>query len=615
MLNLKNRFIMAPLKLGYSDGNGNITDKHLNFYARRGKFLGAIALEPLYMDKALREIPTQIGIDTDDKLSGLKNLTDILHQTDTKVIAHLNHPGRMANPKIPGNYFLSSTDKPCEAGGATPKRMTKEDIQKVVELFASSAKRATEAGFDIIELQFGHGYLIAQFLSPAVNDRTDEYGGSLENRSRLAMEILQAVQEATHLPIIVRISGDELTEKGFHIDEMIVFSKMLKDKGVKAVHVSAGTICNNPPWFFQHMFVPKGKTWEMASKIKNAANVPVISLGRINSKKDVDYLINQNKSDYIAIGRALVADPDFVGKITGQISEIIRPCLACAEGCLGGVKSGKGLACVVNPDLNAPTHLPKTDKQKSIAIVGGGLAGMEAATRLKQKEHRVKIFEKNVLGGQFNLAWLPPKKESLKEIIDYYQALIKEQQIDVVQQEINSLNELQMFDAIVLATGAVPVVPPIQGLKEYYWADYLLEQNLPENQKIVVVGGGLIGVEMASKLVDLNNEVIIVEMADELAKGMEMIERKMTLAKLKAKHVKIYLSHKLINVDGNKLTLQANEEITLSDVDKIILTAGMKSYNPFKQDKMTNVFVVGDAKQVAKAQEAIADGYKVQAMI
>jgi 2,4-dienoyl-CoA reductase-like NADH-dependent reductase (Old Yellow Enzyme family)/thioredoxin reductase len=615
MLDLKNRFIMAPLKLGYSDGSGMITERHLDFYVRRSEFLGAIALEPLYMDKGLREIPTQIGIDADDKLPGLKHLTGLLHKTNTKAIAHLNHPGRMANPMIPANYFISSTDKACEAGGALPRRMTKEDISDVINLFAVSAKRAENAGFDIIELQFGHGYLIAQFLSPAVNDRTDEYGGNFKNRSRLAMEVLQAVQDATRLPIIVRISGDELTEKGFRLEEMLVFSAMLKEKGVKAVHVSAGTICNNPPWFFQHMFVPKGKTWEMAKKIKEKTNIPVISLGRIHSQADVDFLLNENQSDYIAVGRALVADPDFVAKVTGQLDSNIRPCLACAEGCLGGVKSGKGLGCVVNPGLNALPVLPKAQKEKSVAVVGGGLSGMEAAIRLSQRGHQVKLFEKNTLGGQFKLAYLPPKKDSLKDILDYYQAEIEKRKINIFHQEIHSLDELQQYDAIVLATGAIPVVPPIPGLKKYYWADYLLEDELPENQKIAIVGGGLIGIEMASKMVDLNNEVIIIEMLDEIARGMEMIEKKMTLAKLKAKNVKIFLSHKLTNVSGDELTLEGENTLILRGIDKVILTAGMKSYNPLKPDKSAEVFVIGDAKQVGKAQEAIRDGYEVSLMI
>ena len=292
MLSLKNKFIFAPIKIGYSDRNGTVTEKHLAFYKRRSRYLGAVIPEPFYIDKGLRELPTQIGIDDDKKTEGLKKLVDSLHQSDTKAIAHLNHPGRMANPKIQGNYFLSSTDSPCENGGATPKRMEREDMKKAVDLFIQGAIRAKEAGFDILELQFGHGYLLAQFISAFVNDRSDEFGGSFENRIKFPLEILQSVMNAVDLPIIVRISGDEMFPKGIKLSEMVVLSKILEEKGVQAIHVSAGTVCSTPPWFFQHMFVPKGKTWEMAKKIKEEINIPVIFVGRINSFQDIEMLKN-----------------------------------------------------------------------------------------------------------------------------------------------------------------------------------------------------------------------------------------------------------------------------------------------------------------------------------
>jgi len=227
MLELKNQFIFAPIKTGYSDGSGMLTEKHLNFYNKRAKYLGAVIPEPFYMDKGLRELPAQLGIDTDDKIEGLKTLAKLFHRTGTKAIAHLNHPGRMANPKIPGNYFLSSTKKPCENGGAIPEQMSAEDIENAIALFKMSALRAQKAHFDMIELQFGHGYLAAQFLSPFVNDRKDRYGGSFENRIRFPMEILQAVKKTVDLPVIIRISGDEMIPKGIKLPEMQEFAKLL----------------------------------------------------------------------------------------------------------------------------------------------------------------------------------------------------------------------------------------------------------------------------------------------------------------------------------------------------------------------------------------------------
>ena len=194
MLELRNPFIFPPIKLGYTKGDGKVNDRHIGFYKRRSSHLGAVTLEPLYIDKGLRELPTQLGIDNDDKIEGLKKLVDTIHEAGAKAIAHINHPGRMANPKIPNNYFVSSTDKACENGGATPQKMDTEDMDKAKEILVNAAKRAEKAGFDFLELQAGHGYLLAQFMSPAVNNRTDEYGGSFENRIKFPLEVVNAVQ-------------------------------------------------------------------------------------------------------------------------------------------------------------------------------------------------------------------------------------------------------------------------------------------------------------------------------------------------------------------------------------------------------------------------------------
>jgi len=619
MLNLRNEFIFAPVKLGYSDKTGEIKQKHIDFYKERSLYLGAVTPEPLFMDTGLRELPTQIGINHDSKLDGLQELTDTIHKNGAKVIAHLNHPGRMANPKIPGNYFWSSTSKACENGGASPEKMDRRMMDKVIQLFVDSAKRAVRANFDIIELQLGHGYLLAQFISPVVNDRDDEYGGGFENRLKFPLQVVKALRQAVEIPVIARISGDEMTPNGFHIDEMIQFSKLLEEAGLDAIHVTAGSACSTPPWFFQHMFVPKGKTWEFAGKIKENINIPVIFVGRINSKKDVINIKEKYGAEYFALGRALVADPDFVGKYLNKVSGLIRPCLACAEGCLGGVKQGKGLGCVVNPLVNTDYPQVKPAKQtKLFAVIGGGLAGMQAAITLKDRGHDVDLYEKSKLGGQFNLAWLPPNKSSLKEIVDYYISELKiheAHQVNFINKEAN-IEDLKIakYDGIILATGAIPAVPPIKGLKEFYWTEFLEDNQLPKNERVLVIGGGLIGLEVASKLVDGNNKVIIVEMLDEIARGMEMLEKVMTVKKLKEKKAEIFVNHKVIEVSGTRVYIENGDtikEIHIEDIDKIVVATGMKSYLPFKSVDEIPVYIVGDAKKVGKAQQAIHDAYEL----
>jgi len=603
---------MAPVKLGYTK-DGKVNERHLNFYRERAKFLGAVIPEPLYIDKGLREIPTQLGIDNNDKLEGLQKLTNLIHENGAKAIAHLNHPGRMANPKIPENYFVSSTDRACENGGATPKKLAKEDLPKVTELFVEAAKRAKKANFDFIELQFGHGYLLAQFISPAVNDRTDEYGGSFANRIRFPLEVLNAIKSAIEIPVIARISGDEMTETGFHLPEMLQFAKILQENGIAALHISAGTVCSTPPWYFQHMFVPKGKTWEIAKKFKEKVEIPVIAVGQINEMNDVNKILDNKMADFVAIGRAFVADPDFAGKYLGKVKGNIRPCLACSEGCLGGVKSGKGLGCMVNPLVGREDEVIKNaEVSKRIAIVGGGLAGLEAALVLQKRGHRVTIFEKDKIGGQFNLAYLPPHKQSLKKLVDYYKKEISDLQIEVIFKEAKK-DDLRNFDEIVIATGSKPAVPPIKGLEKYWWAEILEDENLPKNKRILIIGGGLIGTEAANKLLQNGNRIFIVEMLGDIAGGMEMIEQKLTMKALRNENVSIFVNTLVKEVDGKDVIIEReNHEEKIENIDILVLATGMKSYNPFEKVKLDKPApIIGDAAVVGKAQDAIKSGFEI----
>ncbi len=615
MLKLKNMFVFAPIKTGYGDGSGKVNERHIAFYKRRCKYLGAVIPEPFYLDKGLREIPTQLGIDNDDKNEGLQKLVSSIHDSGAKVIAHLNHPGRMANPNIPNNYFISSTDRPCENGGATPGRMDKKDMKQVTDLFAKAALRAKKANFDIIELQFGHGYLLAQFLSPFVNDRTDEYGGSFENRIRFPLDVLRAVKQTVNLPIIARISGDEMIPSGIKLTEMTAFSKILEENGVHAIHVSAGTVCSTPPWYFQHMFVTKGKTWEMAGTIKQEINIPVMFVGQINTVEDIEKLRAEFPADYIAVGRALIADPDFIGKYQGEVKGVISPCLACAEGCLGGVKSGQGLQCLVNPQAGKEAEaVEKAERPKRYAIAGGGLAGMEAAIILKERGHDVDLYEKDELGGQFNLAPLTPNKKSMAKLIPYLKERLKENRVNLIFKEARKSNLTKKYDGVIIATGSRPSVLSIPGLDNFYWADILMEENLPENKNVLIIGGGLIGVDIATGLIPGNNRITIVKRTTDFGEDMEMIAKNLSLKMMKEKGT-VFSDHTYIKkIEGKTVYAERNgDDIQFNDIDIIVVSTGMKSYNPLEEELRgeMQVYVVGDAKEVGNAQDAIRDSYEI----
>lgn len=615
MLQLQSNFIFPPIKLGYTVGDGKVTQKHLDFYRERNKYIGAIAPEPLYMDAGLRELPTQLGIDNDNKISGLQLLNENIHRNGAKSIAHLNHPGRMANPKIPGNFFWSSTDNACENGGAKPEKMDRKKMDIVIQLFVDSAKRAVASGFDIIELQFGHGYLLAQFISPAVNNRDDEYVGSFENRVKFPLEVAKAVREAVDIPVIARISGDEMIPNGFHIEDMVKFSRLLKTNGIDTIHVSAGSVCSTPPWFFQHMFVPKGKTWELARQIKDDVNIPTIFVGQINKREDIENLTKNYNADYIAIGRALIADPDFIGKYINGAEENIRPCLACAEGCLGGVKSGQGLQCLVNPEVGGEFKaISLAEKSKHYAVIGGGLAGMEAALTLNRRGHRVDLYEKNELGGQFNLAPLTPNKKSMDALVPYFVKELKDKNINIIHKEAVKSDLINNYNGVIIASGSKPANITIPGLDKSYWAEILLKDNLPKDKKVLIIGGGLIGVDIATALIPLNNQVIIVKRTTDFGEDMEAIAKTLSLKMMKEKGT-VFSDHTHINkVEGRTVYADKNgKSIQFNDVDLIVVSTGMKSFNPLK-DELENdipVYIVGDAKKVGNAQDVIKDAYEI----
>ena len=362
------------------------------------------------------------------------------------------------------------------------------------------------------------------------------------------------------------------------------------------------------------MFVPKGKTWEFAKKIKQEANISTIYVGQINSVDDINNLTDNFKADYMAIGRALVADPDFVGKYLNKIKENIRPCLSCAEGCLGGVKSGQGLQCLVNPKVGKEIDVfEKAGKPKNIAVVGGGLAGMEAALTLNKRGHKVTLFEKNELGGQFNFAPLTPNKKSMERLIPYFIKEINDNNINVISKEAEKSDLINNFDEVVIATGSKPAELRIDGLDKFYWAEILLKENLPKNKKVLIIGGGLIGVDIATALINLNNQVIIVKRTTDFGEDMEMIAKILSLKIMKEKGT-IFSDHTHIKKVVEKIVYAERDgkEIQFNDIDIIVVSTGMKSFNPLENELKNNILVhtIGDAKKIGNAQDAIKDAYE-----
>ena len=604
---------MSAVKTGFGDSQGNVTDRHLAFWDKRSKHVAAVIFEPFYIDKRVRELPTQIGIDSDDKIEGHKKLVEVVHQNGAKAVAHINHPGRMANPKLPGNVYLSSSDIQCPNGGQKPTALSIDEIKTVQQQYIDAAVRADKTGYDLIELQFGLGYLIAQFLSSVTNKRNDEYGGSFENRLRFGLEILRGIKSKVKLPVIVRISGDEKFAGGMTIEDSIQIVKVLEKENVSTIHVTSGNVCENPAWYYQHHFIPKGDTWQMAKTIKKHTSLPVIGVGQVTEPTDIATIFSEQKADFIAVGRALIADPDFVGKYLQLVEGRIRPCSSCLTGCLGRIKAGKGLQCEINPEVGRELEpLIHADEIKNYAVVGGGMAGMEAAITLRQRGHNVTLFEKEELGGQFNFAPLPSQKGSLQKQIDYLKHELEG--ISLIKKEAKPDDLIGKFNGVVIATGSAPIIPPIEGLKEYYWAEILNEVNIPQNKKVVIIGGGLVGVEIANTLVDYENSVTIIEMLDDIARDMEMVTRKLNLMKLKKHNVSIYTNSKVNNIEKGSVYFfndNTQEEIKIENVDIYVIATGVRPDNKLYEEikeKMPS-YKIGDADKAGDVVSAIQSAY------
>ena len=612
-IKLRNSFFMAAVKTGYGDSEGNISDRHLAFWDKRSKHVAAVIFEPFYLDKRVRELPTQIGIDSNNKIDGHKKLVATVHRNGSKAVAHINHPGRMANPKLPGNIYFSASDVQCPNGGQKPVALSLNEIKTVQQQYIEAAIRAEKAGYDFIELQFGLGYLIAQFLSPVTNKRNDEYGGSFENRLRFGIEILRGIKSNIRLPIIIRISGDEKFSGGLTIEDSINVVKILEKENASAFHVTSGNVCESAAWYYQHQFIPKGVTWQLAKKVKVNTTLPVIGVGQVTAPVDIATIFDEVFADFIAIGRALIADPDFVGKYLQLVDGIILPCGSCLTGCLGRIKIGKGLQCEINPEVGKELEpFVHAGDIKNYAVVGGGMAGMEAAITLRQRGHHVTLFEKDELGGQFNLAPLPSQKGSLQKQIDYLKYQLEE--IPVIKKEAKPEDLIKNYDGVILATGSRPSILTIEGLEEYKWAEILYEKNIPQNKNVLIIGGGSIGVEIANTLVDYGNKVIIVEMLEDIAHDMEMITRKLNLIRLQEKNVIVYTNKMVSSVRGSSAFLKSNnafDDLRIDNIDVYVVTAGMRPNNEIIEKLEGNIpyYVVGDAEKIGDVVSAIQSAY------
>lgn len=620
-LELANRFVFPPVKTGYGTPNGEVTQRQLLFYqqiAENGP--GIVILEPVAVTPDGREHPKQLCVHLPGSAEELKKITDVIHKEHRLACLHLNHAGAATNPKAAGTTPKAPSSITCPTTGQKSEPMTPKDIDSILAGYKSAAAKALEAGFDLIEIQAGHGYLISQFLNKKINKRTDQYG---RDRLAFAREVLSAVKQAApKLPLMLRISGNEMSpEFGIEQDDLIPLFELAQKAGVCAVHVGMGSACFSPPWYFHHSSLPEKPQIDALTWVRKQTSLPVIAAGRLGRKEKILEIMNDDLADLIALGRPLLADPQFLTKCQKQQEDQIMYCGYCLQGCLHRMKNGQPLGCNLNPELGLP-KLPPADNPLNVLVAGGGPAGMSAALYLARRGHCVTLAEKDTrLGGQFNLTWQAPGKEKMKDGLETLEREVEAAGVSVfTHQVVNAdlVREIQP-NLLVWAVGAVQNIPKIDGLETQSAmtaVEYFQGNKTVKGPRVLVIGAGRAGLEIAEKLGKEGFEVAATKRTDPIGSFMEMITRNLTLKRISAMPGVTLMPHtrvKTFRADGVEV-IQDEEKKTLTPFQTVILAAGMNSAPAPAEDikkVVPKVEILGDAHEVQDIFSAVHAGYEL----
>lgn len=626
-LHIRNRIVMPAMGSGLAE-MGYPGDRIIEYYRRRAAGgVGLLIIEASYVVPIPGLMSGHLSLAYDDHLEAWQRLVNAIRQEGAAVGVQLQHFGRQTSKATSGDLrTVAPSAIASPVSRVVPHELTIEETEEIIQAFASAARRASLAGVDLVEVHGGHGYLGSNFLSPNTNIRTDKYGGGQRERARFLIEVIQAIKSelGQDFPVSCRFNGNDFMEGGMSLVDAREAAQALMESGVDVLHVSAGTYGSYPA------IVPpsaesQGCFVEMAESIKQVVPVSVITVGRIKTPKLAEKILAENKANFIALGRAQIADPEWCYKsLTGREADI-NPCIGCNQGCIDHVNSGRPITCTVNPWVGREYKLVSNSVQnrEKVVVVGGGPAGLNAAWVMAGRGYQVTLVEEQeTLGGQLNLAAIPPGKEEFRETIEYLVRKIQTAGVEVIlgKRADGSLLRSLNPDKVVLATGARPITPGIKGIEtaQAVQAWDVLRQGEVEGQKVAIIGGGAVGIETAEFLSVLGKDVTVIEMLPFWGKGMGPICRWYVKNKLDKKEMnfQILTSTKVIFVDQTGLTLERNgETFKLEGIDRIVFAVGARPVNSLLEDIANNlkvpVFVVGDAKETRNALEAVSEGVDI----
>jgi 2,4-dienoyl-CoA reductase-like NADH-dependent reductase (Old Yellow Enzyme family)/NADPH-dependent 2,4-dienoyl-CoA reductase/sulfur reductase-like enzyme len=624
---LKNRVVMAPMAVNYADLNGEVNERQIAYYEARARGgAGLIIVEAACVDApAGREGLGQILISQPHYIRGLNRLAEAIRACGSRAFIQLFHAGRQAHSAITGMQSVAPSALACSMVKEIPRELSTQEVEGIRDKFINAAGYAQMAGFDGVEIHAAHGYLINQFLSPDCNIRKDQYGGSLENRARLLMEIVTGIKkENPQLLLGVRLNIEDFVPNGLEMKEALIVCRYLEEAGVDLIHCSCGTYESGLTSIEPASYAEGWRTY-MAAAVKQVVQIPVISGGIIRNPAMAEEIIKRQQADLVFLGRPMLADSDWAYKAEkGNVNDI-RPCIMC-NNCIESNFKGINVSCTVNPATGREreflTKHGLTGKNKpGVHIVGGGPAGMQAALALAQRGFEVELFERqDNLGGLLNLAAVPPHKERIALFRDYLIRQLKQSKVSINLKQAYKLEYLQSQepDHLVIASGSRPLPVPFKGWNEQNCLqveDVLSGRAKIEGQQVVIIGGGSNGCETADYLLTAGNQVTIIEQEEFLAGQMEKKNRRDLLNRLRAAHVVSRTGNRVVQIEKQGLLVTGrNGGQEMVEANYIVSAAGYVSNNEMyfqATEQHDSVFLIGDAFAVRGIKEAVLQGEKL----
>ena len=621
-MQVKNRIVKCPTLTMYCNRDGSVSHRLVRFYeeiAAGGS--GLVIVEFTHIDnKGSKPHENTLALADDSFLTGLSLLAQRIQENGAKAGLQLCHAGAQ---RAMGTPIMAPSSKPDSKVmyTNTPMELSVEEILEIEEAFGDAALRVRKAGFDIVEIHAGHGYLITEFLSPLTNRRSDLYGGGLEGRMRFLLRIIDNVRKKIgfEFPLSVRLTGTEYVEGGIRIEDTIQISKQLENATVNVLHISGGSRYTRGDTIVAPMYNPQGLNIWAAEAIKRAVTVPIIASGSITTPALGERILVEGKADFIGLGRPLLADPFLPRKAREGLADDIMPCIRCNEGCNFMPRRGfGGVRCTVNVGVGKEENfrLKPARRPRKVAIVGGGPAGLEAARVAALMGHEVTLFEKRDLGGHLIEASIPEFKNDLRRLLEYYVRQISKLNITLIKREAN-VDDLRgdKFEAIIVAVGSIPLSLQIPGIKRFIVQDALdvfcNSSNVGES--VAVIGGGLVGCDVSLFLAELGKKVTLIETLNEIGAGMETCERQAFRNRIADRCFQVHTGASVKEIlAAGVMLLDKDGRSRKVEADNVVLSVGFApaTLNGLEEIEFnTIVRRVGDCLSPRKLFDAIHEGH------